>query len=307
MQTKRRQFLLAVLISSFVVIAAVTVSALAKPAGKPIPKPGRESGKQTVLTKQLPQEVVLPWEDAPDFKQARADAGTPIRMAVYSAVMVDPLPGEWYNITHAANQLAGTVIPPGEVYSMNRALGPYTLAKGYQKGPTYSGGVIITTIGGGVCKIASLLYNIATLGNMEIVERHNHSLTVPYVPPGQDATVFYGSRDIKFRNTTRGPILVWAKTKDNKLYMALYGSEKPPQINWHHETLKILKTRTVVQYNPKLPVGTQRVSAPGQDGIIVRTWLTVKLPDGKEETRQLGTDYYSPSPRIIEIGPNRKS
>jgi vancomycin resistance protein YoaR len=242
----------------------------------------------------------IPWESTQEFRQAVSKADTPIRMAFYKATLKEPLPGELFNISHAANLLAGTVVKQDEIFSQNQTLGPYTRDKGYQKGPTYSGSRIITTTGGGVCKIASLLYNIATLSNLQIVERHNHSLTVPYVPPGQDATVSYGYYDIKFKNTTNGPVLIWAKTYDKTLWMAIYGRQLPPIVTWYHETLKTTKATTLRRVNPQLPSGTEKEFAPGQNGMLVRTWLTIRYSDGQVETKDLGKDYYSPSPRIIE-------
>lgn len=245
----------------------------------------------------------LPWEKSPDFQKAATRAGVHIRMSLFSATLRDPLPGELNNVAHAAKLLSGTVIQPGDTFSQNKQLGPYTLGKGYLKGPTYSGNRIITTVGGGVCKIASVLYNNARLSNMQIVERHNHSLTVPYVPPGQDATVYYGSRDIKFRNNTGGPVLIWANVYGKTLRMAFYGQQVSPKVTWHHETLKTLKSHTVYQYNPTLAAGTEKVLAPGQDGVIVRSWITIKYFNGFEMKKDLGKNYYSPSPRIVERGP----
>ncbi len=247
----------------------------------------------------------IPWESTPEFRAAVQRTETPIRMAAFSATLKDPLPGEMSNVSHAADMLAGTVVKPGEIFSQNRTLGPYTLERGYRKGPTYSGGRVITTIGGGVCKIASVMYNVVRLSNLQVLERHNHSMTVPYVPPGQDATVYYGSRDIKFLNNSGGPVLIWAKTYGNTLYMALYGQEQPPVVTWHHETLKDLKTWTIYHFNPGLTPGEEKEAAPGQDGIVVKSWITIKYPDGKEETKKLGKDYYSPSPRIVERGPKK--
>lgn len=243
------------------------------------------------------------WENSPEFQKAISLTGTHIRMASFSATLKDPLPGELFNVSHAAKILSGTVVQPGEVLSQNQTLGPYSLAKGYQKGPTYSGNVVITTIGGGVCKIASVMYNVVRLSNLQVIERHNHSLTVPYVPPGQDATVYFGSRDFKFRNNSAGPVMLWARTYGNTLYMAIYGQQLPPEVAWRHKTLRILKTQTIFQYNPSLPRGTEKTTAPGQDGIIVRSWVTIKHMNGKAFTRDMGRDFYSPSPRIIEKGP----
>lgn len=255
--------------------------------------------------KPLVNNQEAPWESNEKFQEALSTAGTHIRIAIFSATLKDPLPGELYNVKHAADMLSGTVVQQGEIFSQNKHLGPYTLAKGYQKGPTYSGNRVITTVGGGVCKIASVLYNLARLSNLQVIERYNHSLTVPYVPPGQDATVYYGSRDFKFRNNTGGPILIWAEMYGNTLKMAFYGRQLTPEVKWHHTVLKRLKTWIIYQFNPKLEPGTQKVVMPGQEGIVVKSWISIKYLDGTTAIRELGKSYYSPSPRIIERGPKR--
>jgi hypothetical protein len=110
-------------------------------------------------------------------------------------VLKDPLPGEESNVHLAAKILSGAIVNPGEIFSQNERIGPYSESRGFQKGPTYNGSKLSTTIGGGVCKIASTLYNAAILSNLPIVERHPHGMPVPYVPYGQDATVSYGKID----------------------------------------------------------------------------------------------------------------
>ncbi|WP_227764281.1 VanW family protein [Zhaonella formicivorans] len=245
----------------------------------------------------------LPWEEDAKFKGTILKHHTPIMMAKYHATLHDPLPGEMYNVGLAADRLAGTVVMPGEIFSQNRKLGPYTSAKGYQEGPMYKGTAVVKSTGGGVCKIASLLYNVATLSNLRIIERHNHSMTVPYVPPGQDATVYYGVKDLRFLNNTSGPIVIWADTVGNTLYMAIYGQNKPPKVTWHHETLKHIKYWSIYRTNFNLPKGTEKVVVPGQDGYLVRSWLTIEYEDGKIEKKNLGKNWYDALPQVIERGP----
>lgn len=245
----------------------------------------------------------LPWQDNSKFQETIRKYNTPVLMAAYKASLPDPIMAEGYNIGLAADQLAGTVVKPGEIFSQNNTVGPYTEYRGYRAGPTYSGNRLVTTVGGGVCKIASLLYNVVTFSDLKVVMRSAHSMTVPYVPPGQDATVYYGVRDFRFLNNTGGPVVIWSQKVDDTLYMALYGCRKPPQVVWHHKVLKRVKCWTLQQYNPSLPPGLDKVAAPGHDGIIVRSWVTVETPDGKIITKKKGISYYNASPRIIERGP----
>jgi vancomycin resistance protein YoaR len=70
-------------------------------------------------------------------------------------------------------------------------------------------------------------------------------MPVSYVPYGQDATVFYGSYDFKFKNNSFSPILIWAQAIDDTLYIGFYGNYTPPKIEWHHEVLDTRKTTTI--------------------------------------------------------------
>ncbi len=254
---------------------------------------------------EKPYAGPLPWEKNKDFKKVLSDNHTPIRMAAYKATLHDPLMSEAYNIGLAAQQLCGTVVKPGETFSQNETIGPYTRERGYQEGPTYAGNKITTTVGGGVCKIASLLYNVVTFSDLPVVMRDSHSMLVPYVPPGQDATVYYGVRDFRFLNNLDAPILIWAQKVDNTLYMALYGSYHPPKVVWHHEVKKRIDFWTQYQYNQALNPGEEKEIIAGMDGYIIRSWVTVEKPGEDKLIKKKGMSYYNPCPRIVEQGPQK--
>lgn len=243
----------------------------------------------------------VPWEEDETFFKTKMRNDTNVLMAAYRTVLRDPLPGEEYNVHLAAQMLRGIVIQPGGVFSQNKAIGPYTTERGFQKGPTYMGARLTTTIGGGVCKIASTLYNVTALCNLEIVERYAHSMPVPYVPYGQDATVAYGTRDFRFRNNTDTPIMIWAEGVDNILYIAFYGRFPAPLVEWRHETLEVRKAGRNVNINPKLAPGEEKVVLEGMDGAVVKSWLYVKSRDWTQ-VRYMGVSDYRPMPYSIEKG-----
>ncbi|WP_010252438.1 VanW family protein [Acetivibrio cellulolyticus] len=242
----------------------------------------------------------FPWENDDKFKAVQTTNDCNELLAGYKTVLRDPLPGEEDNVHLAARYLAGTIVKTGEVFSQNQKVGPYTLDRGFQKGPTYAGTQLITTVGGGVCKIASTLYNVAILSNLQVVERYNHNMPVPYVPYGQDATVSYGAKDFKFKNNTTFPILIWAQGVDNTLYIGFYGKTKPPKVQWHHETLKVYQAEKIYKTNTSLPAGTEKVILEGMDGGVVRSWVTIENPDGTTAIKELGKSYYNPMSYIIE-------
>lgn len=251
-----------------------------------------------------PVEGKLPWEGEEVFLKATQQYDATIRMAAYATTPPDPTAGERFNYSRAADLLRGTVLMPATIFSMNEAIGPYTEARGFREGLIYMGGEIQKGVGGGVCKMATTLYNVAILADLPILARKNHSMLVPYANPGQDATVSDGSIDFKFENDTGDPLLIWAQAVDTTLYVAFYGQRRSPEIVWHHEILQLQERPLVRRLNKDLSPGEERVIGAGAEGISVRSWLEIHYADGRTKSRQLGTDWYRPMPRIIEYGPS---
>lgn len=267
----------------------------------------RALGTEGIIREGISMDMVsgpvteLPWEADREFIKARLRNDTNVLLGAYRTVLRDPLPGEEYNVHLAASLLAGSVIKPGAIFSQNSAIGPFTEEKGFEKGPTYIGTTLTTTIGGGVCKIASTLYNVAVLSNLKIIERHNHSMPVPYVPYGQDATVAYGVKDIRFRNETGSDIMIWAQGIDNVLYMAFYGSQPGPTIEWTHEVVEVRKAPVKYRINPQLGIDEQKPVLEGMDGAVVKSWVTISTSNSVN-VKYMGVSDYKPMPHLVEKG-----
>lgn len=242
----------------------------------------------------------LPWVDDIEFQETQDRNEANILLAAYSAVLKDPLPGEEFNVHLAAQSLVGIVIQPGEVFSQNSSIGPYIEAKGYKEGPTYIGTKLTKTVGGGVCKVASVLYNVSILSDLQIVERTNHGMPVPYVPYGQDATVAYGIKDFKFKNDKDFPILIWATGMDNRLYIGFYGAQESPKVEWHHEVLEIRVAPKQYKINPDLKDGEEKIVLQGMDGARVKSHITIEYLDGTVKTKDLGISSYKAMPFLVE-------
>ena len=72
------------------------------------------------------------------------------------------------------------------------------------------GGVLIPSIGGGVCQMATTIFNAAFEAGLPMRERHNHSCYISHYPMGRDATVSWGGPDLVFRNDLDHAILIKA-------------------------------------------------------------------------------------------------
>lgn len=249
------------------------------------------------VSKQITE---FPWDDDSEVKLAQEKNNASVLIAGFCTVLEKSTAEERNNIGLAATSVSGTTIEPGQVFSQNVTAGPYTEDRGYQEGSGYIGSQVVKSMGGGVCKVATTLYNTAVLSDLEIVERYNHSMPVPYVPYGQDAAVAFGSKDLRFKNNTQAPILVWAKLIDNRLYMAFYGKESGPEVKWKHETLSKTQSPTEYKVNPELQEGEEKTVVKGMDGQVVESNVIVRDKDGNESMKDRGKSSYLPMSTVIE-------
>lgn len=130
------------------------------------------------------------------------------------------------NITITCSSLNDTYIEPGETFSFEKIVGKATTSKGYKKADVFQNGEVIQALGGGNCQVSSTLYNaVLKIPEFEIVERHKHSNSVPYVSKGKDAAVSYGSYDFKFKNNLPNKIKISASCDSDYVYIKLFKLE----------------------------------------------------------------------------------
>ncbi|MBO4477785.1 MAG: VanW family protein [Lachnospiraceae bacterium] len=113
------------------------------------------------------------------------------------------------NVTVATTKFNGMTIYPGQEVSALEIMRPVTEEGGYKKAPTYTSSGVEDETGGGICQVATTLYNAILQSELEVTYRKNHSRTPTYVPLAQDAMVYSaGNSDFKFRNNLDHPIYI---------------------------------------------------------------------------------------------------
>ncbi|GAA1446228.1 VanW family protein [Mycobacterium cookii] len=112
------------------------------------------------------------------------------------------------NIGRAAEIVDGTLLEPGETFSMNDIVGERTEANGFTKGYIISDGILVQDLGGGVSQMATTLFNAMFFAGLEDVEHKPHSFYIDRYPVGREATVAWGAVDLRFRNDTPYGVLV---------------------------------------------------------------------------------------------------
>lgn len=130
------------------------------------------------------------------------------------------------NLRLACSMLNEKILQPGETLSYNLTLGQRTSTAGYKPAPAYSGTELINEIGGGICQVSSTLYLSSLFAELTIVERKNHGFPANYIPMGLDATVNWGTTDLKIRNDYDLPIKILAEVDDLYVKVRIMGVEK---------------------------------------------------------------------------------
>ncbi len=131
-----------------------------------------------------------------------------------------------HNIVLAASKLNGSVLKKDDEFSYLKVVGPYSAKNGYLPAPAYVNKVLTTANGGGVCQLATTLYNAQLRANLEIVYRINHSYAPAYVPKGLDATVSSTTTDYKFKNQYDYPVYIASYVTGEKLTVDIWSSDK---------------------------------------------------------------------------------
>ena len=136
------------------------------------------------------------------------------------------------NIELAAQRVHGLLLEPGQIFSFwNRVPRP-TLSNGFREGPAFMNGEVSRDVGGGLCLVSTNLFNAFLAAGCEILERHNHSID-PYgerrfFPLGQDATVYYGYKDLIVRNSSSTSLQVRIEVQTHGVNSSLWGCLPSP-------------------------------------------------------------------------------
>lgn len=212
------------------------------------------------------------------------------------------------NLANGAGKINGHVLMPGEVLSGYECMQPFTTGNGYYTAAAYENGQVVDSIGGGVCQIATTLYNAALLAELDIPQRQNHSMIVTYVKPSMDAAIAGTYKDIKIANNYSTPIYVEGYTSGRTLTFTIYGKETRPanrEIKYVSETLSVTDPGAPsVRTDNSLAPGARRTVQSAHRGMRSRLWKEIYVDGVQTERTLLHTDTYNASKAIVLVGPS---
>lgn len=145
-------------------------------------------------------------------------------IAHYTTSLTHLSPAQKRNVIVAAAKLDGWVVAAHDRVSFNAVVGPRTSERGFAEANAFMEGARTRSIGGGVCLLASTLYAAVQQTALPVVSRVAHPVLVRAVPPGRDATVWYGQADLVFENDRDRPLKIKARIDEAACRIELWGS-----------------------------------------------------------------------------------
>lgn len=116
-----------------------------------------------------------------------------------------------HNLQLASKSINEICVLPDELFSFWKIVKIPSEKNGFKKGRNIVNQKVSEEIGGGLCQLSGIIYHTALKANLQIVERHNHSVDIyseeeRFTPLGADATVVYGYKDLRIKNNSSYPI-----------------------------------------------------------------------------------------------------
>jgi len=270
---------------------------------------GTHSNLQTYLNEDWLGEnsyvMVSVYDAEPEITSAHLADVTDL-LGTFTSVYSESVVNRVQNIENAAGFLNHMLLQPGDEISVVDRLVPFTLENGFAKGASFEGNLVVETIGGGVCQVSTTIYNALLYAEIEIVERHAHSMLVAYAPPAQDAAVAEGLLDLRFRNHLDFPIYIEAVVEPGySITYNIFGKETRPA-NRHIEFVSEFYTgeipNTVHFVATEAGIGSIGAMHSPQASVTAQL-IKIIFIDGVEVEREtVNFSNYMEAPLIMGVG-----
>ncbi|MDR0273641.1 MAG: VanW family protein [Clostridiales bacterium] len=205
------------------------------------------------------------------------------------------------NITLAASYIDGFVLNPGDTFSFNEIVPRRTQALGFRMAGGFIDGELVDVIGGGICQVASNLYDNVLYSNLEVIARRAHTLPITYLPLGHDAAISYGAIDLQFKNNTDYPIRIEIEFDGRSMTTRLIGTRTDDYIiRFEYETTTV-PYETVYREDENIPEG-EEIFFAGRNGFIRNTYRVIYDEDENMISRtHISRDVYRTQSRVVLI------
>ncbi len=280
------------------------VNILASKNGVKIDADAALSKMQKVLLSNPPREVLLTTRTVePERTTEEAKAmGIKERVSVFTTSYSAGNVPRVNNIHLLSKDLDGTIIAPGKIFSFNGTIGPRTAEKGYKEAPTIVQGELVPSVGGGVCQVATTLFNAIFFAGYPVVSRQNHSFYIDHYPAGRDATVSWGGQDLKFKNDTETYLLIKTWCSSSTVTIGIYSTDYKTDVSCEATDFTNFQPfATKTTDDAGLPKGQQVTESGGIEGRDITVFRTVKRDD-KVVRKDKFFSRYKPKQAVVRVG-----
>lgn len=247
----------------------------------------------------LPVTILYPEVTAAEI----GSAGIRRSLSMYSTLFNSQDANRSMNIKVAAWKVNGYILYPGKIFSFNDIVGPREKVYGFKEALEILDGELVLGVGGGICQLSSTLYNAVLLANLGIIERHNHSKPLSYIPLGRDATVVFGGLDFKFINNTQRPIMIMAEVQGDKLLVGIFGQNSLTEVvEIISVDQKVIPHAILKKDDESLYLGEFKIARQGKPGYAITTVRIVRSGDNETKREVLSRDSYLPDDTIMKVG-----
>lgn len=208
------------------------------------------------------------------------------------------------NISLASEFLNNSICKAnGGTWSFNETAGEATADKGYKGAGAIVDGEYSDAVGGGICQVATTVFNAVYEAGYPIVKRYNHSLYIASYPKGRDAAISYPNLDLVWENNTTSDVLLQMSSNDSSVSAKLYGVDPGYEVtttygDWQEgEPFK-----TVYKNDPTRKQGTETVQTTGTNGSQISIERIVKDSSGSIIDQSTFTSVYRPKDKVILRG-----
>ena len=210
------------------------------------------------------------------------------------------------NVENGCRLINGITLYPGEVFSTYNTVSPFTEKNGYYLAGSYLNGKVVDSFGGGICQVSTTLYNAVLRAELQVKERHNHSMVVNYVDKSADAAIAESSgKDFQFVNSSDYQIYIEGITQNKTITFNIYGKETRPaghEVSFESEVLETINpTYDQIYADSSHGIGYITTSS-AHIGYKAKLWKIVK-ENGEEVSREVvNSSNYKMSPRSATVG-----
>jgi vancomycin resistance protein YoaR len=197
------------------------------------------------------------------------------------------------NIGQASERINGTLLLPGEVFSLNDTIKERTEKNGYTEGFVIGeGGVFAEALGGGVSTSATTTWTAAFYAGLERVQNVAHSIYISRYKAGLEATVAWGIFDLKFRNDSPNGVFITSSTTPTSITVSMWGTKQYDDVK-----AEFGERTNIVPFTKIYDKSEDCLGQNGVDGFTI-TVDRVFYVAGKEVRREPITTRYKPAPDV---------